>query len=46
MGAAGRLRYEAMFTAQRMNNELAALYGEFQPSLAGDHHDAAAQAYA
>lgn len=28
MGAAGRARYEAMFTARRMNDELAALYAD------------------
>jgi glycosyltransferase involved in cell wall biosynthesis len=31
MGAAGRARYETMFTAQRMNAELAALYAELSP---------------
>lgn len=31
MGAAGRARYEAMFTAGRMNAELAALYAELSP---------------
>lgn len=34
MGAAGRARYEAMFTAQRMNDELAALYATLAPPTA------------
>lgn len=32
MGAAGRLRYEAMFTARRMNDDLTALYYSLSPS--------------
>ena len=35
MGQAGRARYEAAFTARRMNDELAALYEELVPSRAG-----------
>ena len=31
MGAAGRARYETLFTAQRMTAELAALYAELSP---------------
>ena len=31
MGAAGRQRYETMFTAQRMNDEIAALYHDLAP---------------
>lgn len=34
MGAAGRARYEAMFTARRMNAELATLYQELTPEPA------------
>jgi glycosyltransferase involved in cell wall biosynthesis len=33
MGTAGRLRYEAMFTARRMNTQLASLYEELAPSF-------------
>jgi glycosyltransferase involved in cell wall biosynthesis len=33
MGAAGRTRFEALFTAERMNREIAALYGELTASL-------------
>ena len=37
MGAAGRARYEARFTAQRMNAELAALYAELSPVVREEH---------
>jgi glycosyltransferase involved in cell wall biosynthesis len=36
MGRAGRARYEAMFTAQRMNAELAALYQDLEPPAVDD----------
>ncbi|PVE53447.1 hypothetical protein DC429_12375 [Arthrobacter sp. TPD3018] len=36
MGAAGRARYQATFTAQRMNDELAALYAELASTSASD----------
>ena len=40
MGLAGRARYEAMFTARRMNDELAALYQALVPPLPDRRADA------
>lgn len=45
MGAAGRTRYETLFTAERMNQEIAALYGDLTAPAARVPSDAVA-AYA
>lgn len=46
MGEAGRARYEAIFTARRMNDELAALYGELAPPPAAIRLGTGAAAHA